>query len=215
MKPRALDLCCGGGGASVGLARAGYDVAGVDLAAWRGYPFPFTQRDILTLEPSDLAGFDLVWASPPCQRFTAYRRRDRERVGADSPDLIPFVRKLLAESGVPCTIIENVEGAPLEADSVRLCGSMFALDVQRHRRFECRGFTPPALDCRHEIWTPRFAPASNRANLRRTVEVGVGRIPMAVQRAAMGIDWLARDALTLAIPPAYAEHLGRAALARL
>ena len=31
----------------------------------------------------------------------------------------------------------------------------------------------------------------------------------AERREAMGIDWLPREALNLAVPPAYTEHIGR------
>lgn len=41
-----------------------------------------------------------------------------------------------------------------------------------------------------DLWTPRFAQATNRTNKRKTVEVGVYRIPLAVQRRAMGIEWM-------------------------
>jgi DNA (cytosine-5)-methyltransferase 1 len=66
-----------------------------------------------------------------------------------------------------------------------------------------------APPCDHAWQTPRFAPASNRKNLRSTVEVGVWRIPLDVQREAMGIDWMELRELSEAIPPAYTEHIGR------
>lgn len=112
---------------------------------------------------------------------------------------------MLRPAGVPY-IIENVEGAPLE-NPRRLCGSMFGLDVQRHRGFET-SFPLPEMACDHSVWTPRFAHATNRTNKRKTVEVGVYRIPLAVQRKAMGIDWMSLGKLSQAIPPAYAEWLG-------
>lgn len=108
-------------------------------------------------------------------------------------------------------MIENVAGAPLR-NALMLCGSMFGLDVQRHRFFELPAdiAIPPPRRCNHGMWSPRFPPATNRVNLRRTVEVGVWRIPLAVQQKAMGIDWLTLPALSQAIPPAYSEYLGRA-----
>ena len=56
----------------------------------------------------------------------------------------------------------------------------------------------------------RFPPATNRTNLRSTVEVGVWRIPLEVQRKAMGIDWMTTKELSQAIPPAYSEFIARA-----
>lgn len=35
------------------------------------------------------------------------------------------------------------------------------------------------------------------------------RAPAGVARAAMGIDWMSRDELSQAIPPAYTEFIGR------
>jgi DNA (cytosine-5)-methyltransferase 1 len=103
-------------------------------------------------------------------------------------------------------VIENVAGAPLH-NPARLCGSSFGLDVQRHRYFESN-VTLLAPPCDHGWQTPRFPCATNRTNLRRTVEVGVWRIPLAVQQQAMGIDWMTLRELSEAIPPAYTECLG-------
>ena len=103
--------------------------------------------------------------------------------------------------------MENVPGAPLRSP-VQLCGSSFGLNVRRHRLFETNWLLLAPL-CDHAWQRPRFPCATNRSNLRRTVEVGVWRIPLEVQQAAMGIDWMTLPELSEAIPPAYTEHVGR------
>lgn len=199
---RALDLFCGAGGASMGLHQVGFSMIGVDIEPQPHYPFTFVQADALTYP---LEGFDLIWASPPCQAFTAYKRRPQHV--RDRPNLIPAVREALQRSGAHW-IIENVPGAREHLnDPIQLCGSSFHLDVRRHRLFET-SFAASSLPCYHGRQTPRFPPASNRENLRSTVEVGVWRIPLHVQRKAMGIGWMTRKELSQAIPPAYARYLG-------
>jgi DNA (cytosine-5)-methyltransferase 1 len=198
---KALDLFCKAGGASMGLHRAGFDVVGVDIEPQPRYPFTFVQADAMTFP---LEGFDFIWASPPCQAFTAYKRRPNHV--AERPNLIPEVRRRLRNTGKPWTI-ENVPGAPLR-DPVTLCGSMFGLDVRRHRQFETSFFLLQP-ECQHHKQEARFPPATNRANLRKTVEVGVWRIPLEVQRKAMGIDWMQLEELSEAIPPAYSEYIAR------
>lgn len=204
MRPRALDLFCGAGGASVGLYRAGFHVVGVDAEEQPNYPFRFVRANALDV---DVGGYDFIWASPPCQAFTAYKRR----AGHVAPrvSMIPTVRARLRASGVP-HVIENVVGAPLESP-IMLCGSMFGLDVQRHRLFEA-SFPVSQPACDHSRWAARFPPATNRRNLRKTVEVGVWRIPLDVQYRAMGVDWMTLKELSQAIPPRYAEWIGHAAM---
>ena len=200
MTIRALDLFCGAGGASMGLHRAGFEVVGVDINPQPNYPFEFHQGDALEF---DTEGFDLVWASPPCQAFTAYKRCKNVKPALN---LIPHTREKLRFEW--CSyVIENVPGAPLE-NPVRLCGSSFHLDVRRHRLFETN-FDLHPLECNHSWQTPRFLPASNRTNLRSTVEIGVWRIPLKIQQKAMGIDWMNLKELSQAIPPAYSEYIGR------
>lgn len=201
MKPRALDLFCCAGGASRGLVDAGFDVVGVDITPQPHYPFEFRQGDALTY---DLSGFDFIWASPPCQKYTrAQRIQDN-----DHPDLIMPVRRRLIESGVPYAI-ENVVGAPL-LHPIELCGAMFpGLFVYRHRLFEC------SFPVEQPTHPPHHAPL---CKMGRPVKDGefmhvVGNFSDVDRaRTAMGISWMPRDKLREAIPPAYAEYIGRIAL---
>lgn len=211
---RALDLFCCAGGASDGLVRAGFSVDGIDREWQDEYPHAFRWRDALTLDPHEIRLYDFVWASPPCQFATAYKRRAGHV--KEAVNLIPQTRELLQAAGVPY-IIENVEGAREHLrDPVSLCGSMFGLDVQRHRLFEC-SFPVTAPQCRHDVWTPKYPGATNRApNSRKTVEVGVYRIPLETQRKAMGVDRpVSLHKLSQMVPPAYAEWLGLQARAHI
>ena len=158
--PCALDLYCGGGGAGRGLLDAGFrTVIGVDREKHRtSYEhrdgMRFVQLDVSELKPEDLAAFDFVWASPPCQAFTGLipkrqREQHEERWKAEGRhiDMIPFTRDLLRKSGKPY-IIENVIGSPLE-NPVRLCGTMFGLSVFRHRLFESNCDLKVDKQCEH------------------------------------------------------------------
>lgn len=206
-RPRLLDLFCGGGGAAMGYHRTGFDVVGVDIAPQPRYPFEFIQADALEFP---LDGFDAYHASPPCQFKTAYGRRPGHV--HPSGNCIPQTRERLR--GRPY-VIENVTFAHDDlVNPIMLCGSSFGLDVRRHRLFEC-SFPAMARPCDHSWQTPRFPQATNRTKLRRTVEVGVYRIPLKVQQRAMGIDWLPLEELSQAIPPAYTEHIGHYLMAEI
>jgi DNA (cytosine-5)-methyltransferase 1 len=206
---RLLDLFSGAGGAAVGYHRAGFEITGIDHAAQPHYPYAFVQTDALNVLTNEcwrplIESHDVIHASPPCQSYSAYRRRG-SGVGARAPDLVAPVREALIATGKPY-IIENIPRSPL-LDPVMVCGSSFGLDLQRHRLFESNVplVAPP---CNHDWQTPRFPPATNRANLRCTVEVGAYRCHKYAP-SAMGIHWMNRDELTEAIPPAYTEFLGR------
>lgn len=210
-RPTLLDAFCGAGGSSLGYLRAGFDVVGVDIVAQPNYPYPFIQADALEYLSEHGHTYDAIHCSPPCQAFSAYRRKGHG-VGDGYPDLIAAVRDRLRAAGRPY-VIENVPGAPLDAP-VQLCGSSFGLDVRRHRWFE--SVVPLRVPpCAHHRQTPRFAQATNRTNLRCTVEVGVWRIPLAVQQHAMGIPWMTREELSQALPPSFAEFVGRQVMAAL
>ena len=187
----------------MGYHRAGFEVVGVDIKPQPNYPFEFHQADALTFP---LDGFDAIHASPPCQHFTRYRNVHKD-IHERYEDLIDPTRFRLRSAHVPY-VIENVEGSPLKAP-VKLCGSMFGLEVRRHRLFESNmPLVQP--ECDHSVWVERKYPGSTGRARRFTCEVGVWRIPLAEQRAAMGdVSWMQLRELSESIPPAYTEYIGR------
>lgn len=202
---RILDLFCGAGGAAMGYHRVFPDaeIVGVDVWGQPNYPFTFVQEDAMFFP---LEGFDLIHASPPCQVHSRLRALHPERIHLD---FIPETRKRLQESST-WYVIENVIGAPLKAP-VTLCGSSFDLDVMRHRLFEAN-FPIFQPSCEHDrprkyritnsrdSWWTAFVPVYGNGGY------GEGRRFWDV---AMDIDWMTREELTQAIPPAYTECVGK------
>jgi DNA (cytosine-5)-methyltransferase 1 len=207
MKPRALDLFCKAGGASMGLHRAGFDVIGVDIEPQPNYPFAFVRADALR-PPFDLLAFDFIWASPVCKRYVGARGRMAK--GADYPDQIPDTRALLAAH--PLTCIENVMKAPLRPDLV-LHGHMFGLKVIRRRKFELSWgafrLVPPLPK---GLLREGFVCMVGNGTPTGVREMGLPHYTAQQCRDAAGIDWMNRAELSQAIPPAYAEFIGLAAI---
>jgi DNA (cytosine-5)-methyltransferase 1 len=203
VKPLALDLFCCQGGASYGLDAAGFQVVGIDIVPQPNYPFPFIRADAITTLP---AGFDFVWASPPCQAHTLAQRIQ----GNEHPDLIEPTRAMLRASGIPYCI-ENVVGAPLESP-IMLCGAMFHLLTYRHRLFECSFPVEAPRHPKHEAPIRKMGRPVQDGEMMHIVGNFSG-----VQKARdiMGTQWMSRDGLREAIPPAFARYIGQAALAAI
>jgi DNA (cytosine-5)-methyltransferase 1 len=210
---RLLDLFCKAGGAGMGYCRAGFTVTGVDIAPQPRYPFPFVRADACDVlaDPGFLTGFDAIHASPPCQ---GYSRMSGCRPGlaGSYPRLIELVRGRLTAWGGPW-VIENVEGSGLAAQDdllgargLLLCGTMFGLKLYRHRLFELNTPVTTPDHPRHLI------PASRAGHWGpgTVISVAGNCSPIAVAREAMGIDWMTRDELAEAIPPAYTRYIGAA-----
>lgn len=208
--PKLLDLFCGAGGCSVGYARAGFEVVGVDLNKQKNYPFELHQADALEFAAKNWSGFDAIAASPPCQAYSVASQSQRN-AGKEYPDLLAPTRDLLQSIGLPW-VIENVPGAPMRPD-YRICGCQVGLPLRRERWFETswNGFAmlPPHHHDRPVVsvvghGTPTWV--RQKLGFNPTIQD---------YRAAMGIDWMNRDELSLAIPPAYTELIGRDLLEHL
>lgn len=206
-RPRLLDLFCCQGGASVGYAQAGFDVVGVDIDPQPRYPFEFHQADALKFALEHHDEFDAFHASPPCQAHTNAQRIQ----GNEHPDFIPAARALLMLIGKPW-VIENVPLAPL-IDPIELCGAMFpGLSTYRHRLFESNiSLTAPE----HPIHVARTAKMGRQPADGEFMHVVGNFSNVGRGREAMGIEWMSRDGLREAIPPAYTEHIGRQLIAQI
>jgi len=209
-RPRLLDLFCGAGGAAMGYHRAGFEVVGVDIEPQPNFPFEFVQADALD-PPVFYDEFDAIHASPPCQ---AYSVANNIHGRTDHPDLIGQTRELLLATGLPY-VIENVPGAPLRSPYT-ICGLTLGLNVKRHRLFET-SFPMMVYPCHSNHagdWLLVFGhTVLNRGKVVGKAKGGGNTIKRTHQgtdagREAMGIDWMNRDELSEAIPPAYTEHVG-------
>lgn len=206
-RPLLLDLFCGAGGCSAGYHRAGFDVVGVDLNPQKNYPYEFHQADAMTFP---LNGFDAIHASPPCQAYSQAAQSQRN-AGKEYPDLLAEMRDRLNESGVPW-VIENVPGAPMRPD-IRICGCQVGLELRRVRWFETSWH---AFDLSQPCYHPHPVVSVVGHGTPSWVREQLGYNPsIADYRAAMGINWMNRNELSQAIPPAYTEVVGRHLLAEV
>lgn len=121
-KPTALDIFSGGGGLTVGLKRAGFNVAAaieIESSAFATYKsnHPEVQvykQDVRTIKGDVLRRFsptgtiDLLSCCPPCQGFSSltskYRREDPRN------DLVLEMARLVMEIKPRSVMMENVPG---------------------------------------------------------------------------------------------------------
>lgn len=228
-RPRILDLYCGAGGASVGFWRAGLAPEGVDVIDQPRFPFRFRQADALAVlaDRAYLRRFDAIHASPPCQEHSILQS------DADTGWMLTATLELLRRQRLPW-VVENVATAPLAtaptlfgAQGVMLCGSMFGLgtldpprQLRRHRLFES-SFPIPQPQCAHRgyaigVYGQGSWNNNNWAGRPENKPHRGGNQGNAAENAeAMGVDWMTRDAIAQAVPPAYTEHIGAALLAHL
>ena len=201
-KPRLLDLFCGAGGATKGYQRAGFYVVGVD-----NKPQPHYCGDEFYLADAlefPLEGYDAYHASPPCQfasTCTPMRYRGNHK------NLIPDIRSRLQGMRKPF-VIENVPNARQHLICpFMLCGSMFGLNIRRHRYFE----TYPEMftlqtPCNHPkkgLVYVSGSTGSSKAKFHRF------DFSVAERRKALEIPWMTDKELDEAIPPAYTEYIGK------
>jgi hypothetical protein len=225
MKPRLLDLYCGGGGSALGYAAAGWDVVGVDHIPQPDYPYPIVVVDAIEfLLDGGARGFDAIHASPPCQGYSPHVKSASSRyartLGRDTPRLIAATRWPLEASGLPY-VIENVVGARGELLSpLLLCGVAFGLPIARHRYFEtswrqangpahpvCRGVAKQYAEWRN--WEYRDMSVTGKGRHAGTSDRWreILNLPDGFRMTQQNF----REAL----PPAYGEWMGRALLARV
>ena len=222
---KILDLCCGSGGASMGIHQAIPDaeITGIDINPQPFYPFNFKQGSVPEDVPMEYARtFDFIWASVPCQGYSWGTVKWRNQ-GKEYPDLYAIVKDFLVKTHKPY-VMENVVGSPLRKDLV-LCGEMFGLQVIRHRVFEIEGFKarqPKHQKHRNSVWQGtaigvwsggKLGCFGNEAHRKYYATVaghgGKGNHSLKRWQDAMGgMDWVkTKDSLKECVPPAYSKYI--------
>ncbi len=202
-----LDLYCCAGGCSEGYERAARElglsirITGIDKDPQPRYKWNFIQTDALQYLAEHGQQYTHIHASPPCQEHS----RTRSLHDAAYEDLLEPTRAGLIQSGKPY-VMENVLGAKMK-NAIILDGPMFGLKVIRKRKFESnilllepgKGIKKGTLGGKNRT----------RRNPSHYFIVGGHQTgTLAEWRGAMGIDWMVREELAEAIPPAYTHWIG-------
>jgi DNA (cytosine-5)-methyltransferase 1 len=213
VKPRLLDLFAGAQGAAVGYARAGFEVHAVDIEPHDKHPeiasFATANAFDVLADVGFCRGFDVIAAGPPCRDHTDLAAR----VGAAGTAwMLPTTLLWLRQIGRPW-VVENVESAKPIRGALMLCGSMFGLEatcrdgvrrqLRRHRLFASSEFLTPPRPCFHRGQPVGVYGTGGGGQMTR----GYKSHPEEA-REAMGIDWMSREDIAQAIPPAYTQWIG-------
>jgi len=226
------DIGCGAGLAADGYRALGILTVGWDIIEQPDYPGPVRVEDALPIleagpvPSSPLACLHGLHVSLPCQAATtAGRLRDAQGGTSRFPDLVtPALASLRGKWSDYPWVVENVDDnrrvmrgilAPIPGESlVMLCGSMFGLEVQRHRLFLANFPLAPGW-CDHSTF-PRD-PDTGKPRPWGVYHVSSDRIPGGGRTArdaehgrhVMGsrrlLPW---DSLKEGFPPAYTTWVG-------
>jgi hypothetical protein len=141
-----VDLYSGPGGVGIALDSLGVDHVGVDIVDYGDeYPGPFIHADASWVPfVARLPSPDLLWLSPPCQRWSALTEVNAARYGWPDGEIerrYPGfdelnVREVIDVLDPTHYIVENVPRCPHLRDPVRLDGLAFGQPYRLRRHFE-------------------------------------------------------------------------------
>lgn len=180
-KLKALDLFCGLGGWSDGLAMEGFEVLGVEIEPkiTELYKHKVIVADVRDLNGKDFHGYDLIVGSPPCRDFTILQDKlwkEKKNPKRGLVNVHAFLR-IVKEAQPTFWLMENV---PLLQRHLKLRGgTRYLCNKKRMRR--CFWGNYPMFD---------FHPTNERS---KTVDIGKpfdemrrwtrAKIPLLVARA--------------------------------
>lgn len=128
---RMLDLFSGTGSASRAAAVRGWKVTRVDNAPGMAADLRMDVREFVGGE----GAYDLIWASPPCNRLSTANQLTRDV--AAGLELVREALRIIEESKPRWWVVENVHGA------TQAIGSLIGPPVQTHGSIYLWGVFPP------------------------------------------------------------------------
>jgi site-specific DNA-cytosine methylase len=162
---KALDLFCGLGGWSDGLALEGFEVLGVEINQEIAdlYKHPVICEDVRNLNPLDFAGYDLIVGSPPCRDFT---RLPDHAVRSDGTiwkwknpknpekgmELVNAFLRMVEEASPHYWLMENVPGLTKHLDLKPRCKAYLGKSMQRCFWGTYPAFLIPVDLMKRKIW---------------------------------------------------------------
>ncbi|HEY8746607.1 MAG TPA: DNA (cytosine-5-)-methyltransferase [Tepidisphaeraceae bacterium] len=191
----AVDLFCGAGGLTHGLAKAGITVAaGIDLDPACKFPFEtnneskFVLRDVTILGADELASLypakstRILVGCAPCQPFSRYARRSGRQDDSKWGLLKHFAR--LIEGTRPAIIsMENVPGLERHDVFADFVGILESLGYHvSHKNVFCPGYGIPQLRTRLVLFasllgTLQLLPATHQSTEYSTVREAIAGLP--------------------------------------
>ena len=209
MSIRCVDLFCGVGGLTHGLARAGIQVvAGVDVDPHCRFAYEtnnsatFIGRDVTTLSGSDLHSlwgsdcYTMLAGCAPCQPFSTYSRKGRKKRGDPKWELVSQFARLIEESSPDFVSMENVPQL-LDHDVFREFVAKLEGYHFWYNLVECAQFDIPQTRKRLVLLASKLGPISLvgpeiRVAKPSTVKEAIGHLPKLRAGESDGTDPLHR-----------------------
>ena len=168
------------------------------------YPFAFVQCEALQYVKAHGHEFDVIHASPPCQRWA----RGYNPYRLSYPDLLHPLRELIQTFAQTRYVLENVPGAPL-LHPVWICGGGLGcanarFQLHRHRGFESNVPLKGVACCKIRPLTLTVTGSGTPTGTWQKV----GSVSLKEKQDVMGISWMTHRELAQALPPAYTKWIG-------
>ena len=189
---KALDLFCGLGGWSDGLALEGFDVMGVEIEPKIAalYKHRVIVSDVCDLNPEDFKGYDLIVGSPPCRHFTTLAKLFGPTRWKEKPDpegkgmrLINIFLNFVETAKPHYWCMENVPGLKKYYKKPPRCEAYFGNTMKRCLWGNFPSFLIPIDMNKKSAFKPRSEGWCQRSGSAYLAQWERAKIPMPVARA--------------------------------